>query len=94
VSAVPTENDALAMLTDPSLRTAAPVDDGHQQMDSAEIIDRLCERGMDPIDARVLVGRALRQLGGSNRSGSPGWGLGRRRSVLVEDYWVPASVFR
>lgn len=89
----PTLEDAIALLCDRELRAMAPAVGGMKQMRGGEIVSALEARGLDRVDARILVDQALQHLGGVNRSRWESFGTGGRRSTYVEDYWVPVEVF-
>jgi len=100
--AEPTTADAVALLTDPTLREPAPREriEGHVQMRGAEIVDRLAGPDDDRVNARTLDAEALMAIGGLDRSGfrppTEPASDHRRRSVFeefVEDYWTPETAF-
>ncbi len=95
----PTIADAIALLTDPSLRapTAERIP-GFVQMRGGEIVDRLAGPDEDRVNARTLLAEALAEIGGLDRSHWPERaglrsGMGSRAGDFVEDYWTPEGAF-
>jgi hypothetical protein len=90
--AAPTIEDAIALLSDPSLRAACRPVGAMQQMRGDKVLHHLQERGLTQIDARELASQAVTSLGGVDQSGMRRWGLGGRRTQWLVDYWVPSDV--
>jgi hypothetical protein len=73
------------------MRSLASPDEGFVQMRGTEIVELMMDRGLDQVDASVLVVQALSELGGLNLSQPRRWSLGTWRRRWEEDFWVPQA---